>query len=783
MATSTTTTPPLFASQREIVKRELCDPDVLCALLRDSQSFAKDDLKRLGQYARGRRHGNEHEVVYHYGKDCEALKVGRLYAKDNQGLQSFPFDMRNPLLQKHYWDIDMENCHYWLLRQFCELSELKHDGIAQYCDNREASLRAVSSNRDVAKVAFLKVAYGGNIKLYNEHSSVDSLPPDGDVSLLRLIEKEIAVVIAVLKQNAPELYALAEKKTQKGKKGNTDFTLLAYALQTEECKCLLAMDEYLQSVGRSVDVLIHDGCMVRKLENETVFPTELLRGAEQHIVARTGYKMRLVNKPITHNFAPPATSAEVIDDEYAARKFVGLMGDLIAREDNDIYYFNEMTGLWSSNDNAYLCSVVKHKPNLIWKIPADDGKTKTLNYGGCKDKVNAMRSFIPTCVPDTQFLSRNADSSYGKLLFADGIYDFYTGAFTAGFDPRIVFNKRIDRKFPLRSSCSEALIKEVRDTLFVNAFNEEDGTAAGDYLRKALCMGLVGDYTRKKFYFGLGEANCGKGVMVCAFTNAFGDYIAEWNANELKYNAKNGQDEARKLAWVKNLQGTRLAFSNELRMDRTPIDGNLLKAVSSGGDQIKARANYENEQKFINRSTLFLLANDMLPITPKDSGIQTRCRFIRYKLRFVSDPAATDERKADPTIKTKFAREDWKDALFFVMVDTFAELSASEKERGGLLPDPACVIEETKEWVGDDGSGDFEDTIRLRYDITGLAEDSVPSKDIVEYIQKEKRMALSDNKIGRMLTKLIKAKNPELARDRNAAAGEVGKQRLGLRER
>jgi phosphohistidine phosphatase SixA len=128
-----------------------------------------------------------------------------------------------------------------------------------------------------------------------------------------------------------------------------------------------------------------------------------------------------------------------------------------------------------------------------------------------------------------------------------------------------------------------------------------------------------------------------------------------------------------------------------------------MKAASSGGDSHKVRNNYENEQKIINRATMFLLANDMLPITPSDSGVKTRCRFIRYKLRFVSNPTSPDERQADTSIKSKFAREEWKDALFFVMVDSFQEMNEEERKKGGQTEPPACVLEETAEWIGDDG--------------------------------------------------------------------------------
>ena len=84
------------------------DADVMDAILRSKDMFSKDDLARLSKYKKGRRQGNTVEVVYHYGKGCEEDQLGRLYAKGGEGLQAFPFDIRNPLLEKHWPQAEMK---------------------------------------------------------------------------------------------------------------------------------------------------------------------------------------------------------------------------------------------------------------------------------------------------------------------------------------------------------------------------------------------------------------------------------------------------------------------------------------------------------------------------------------------------------------------------------------------------------------------------------------------------------------------------------------------------
>jgi hypothetical protein len=286
-----------MSSDLHIVKTELYDADVMEALLLDS-GFSKKDRDRLSRYKQGRKHSNHHEVVYHYAKGCEENQLGRLYPHDNQGLQAFPFDMRNPLLEKYYWDVDMENCHYIILAKLADQMGLPNEAIYYYIRNREEALTTVSSTRRIAKTAFLKVAYGGLIKLYNEFYDDDGVA-EGDLTLIRRIEKEMKAIVDQIWSVNTAYHRLVKNKK------NPKFSLFALILQTEERKCLLAMDAYFKSQGRSVDILIHDGLEVRKLDGEACLHPELLQGAELAILNATGYSHRLCVKPFKHSFIMP----------------------------------------------------------------------------------------------------------------------------------------------------------------------------------------------------------------------------------------------------------------------------------------------------------------------------------------------------------------------------------------------------------------------------------------------------------------------------------------------
>ena len=732
-----------------IVKKEYYDPDVMDAILREVDNFSKQDLKRLKLYKKSRNHGNCVEVIYHYGKGCEKNKLGRLYVKNNIGLQSFPFDIRNPLLEKNYWDIDGENMHYVLMLKLGKDWGITVDNINYYCNNRDLCLEQLSSDRKTAKTAFLKVAYGGNIKLYNEFYNDDNLEPDGDITLLKKIEKETKNIMDMCYIKFSQYHDIVNKKN------NPKASLFALILQTEERKCILALDNYFKSVNRNVDIIIHDGLEVRKLQNETQFPINLLYDGEKSIFENTGYKIKLVCKPFVHNFKFNNQPNIVIDDIYAANKFIELMGKNIVRDKEDVYFFNENNGMWEKTDYSYRIWINKHKNNLIFY---DYSNNKNINYAGNEKNVQNMKKWLLPLLVDTEFITNNIDSSIGKLLFNDGYYDFVTDTFSKGFNPDIVFFKKINRNYPINRK--EDIINWVHDTLFVKPFYSNGSAEAGLYLKKTLCIGLFGDYYRKIFTMAIGNPNSGKGVIVNAFRLAFEGYIDEFDANNLLYNQFNTQDEAKKLAWLKDFIGVRLNFSNECKMNNKGLDGNLIKTLASGSDIMKIRSNFESQIKFTNRSIMVFFANDVPNITPNDEGVCDRVNVIGYTKKFVNNPLMPDEELADPSIKIKFSIDDYKNALLFIMSDTYKQLTENEKKIGGHIDKPECVIFNTKQWVKDEKTN-FIDHINEKFEITNNSNDKVPVCEIIDYLTNKCNINMSPTKIGIILNKLISLDNKD----------------------
>jgi hypothetical protein len=86
---------------------------------------------------------------------------------------------------------------------------------------------------------------------------------------------------------------------------------LSYVITTEEHNILMTMNNYFESQGRSVDVLIYDGCLVRRKSGEGVFDEKLLAACEEHIKSTTGYTIKLAIKPLTSSLVFEKEEAQV----------------------------------------------------------------------------------------------------------------------------------------------------------------------------------------------------------------------------------------------------------------------------------------------------------------------------------------------------------------------------------------------------------------------------------------------------------------------------------------
>jgi hypothetical protein len=225
-------------------KRERFDEDNLKPILSDTR-FNKKDRERLTNYNKHRLSGSILNVSYRFGKGCDENHLGRLFPDDGIGLQSYRFDIRAPLAKRYYWDIDMENAHYRIASKFCNKYKIQNTKINEYINNREYWLNKVSNSRKKSKTEFLKILYGGNVKLYNEsyEEAEGELTTEG-TNFLKEMETEIKALMDKVWTENSVYHKLKTGADNKPiiKKPHSKASLMSLIFQTEERKILMFLD-------------------------------------------------------------------------------------------------------------------------------------------------------------------------------------------------------------------------------------------------------------------------------------------------------------------------------------------------------------------------------------------------------------------------------------------------------------------------------------------------------------------------------------------------------------
>jgi hypothetical protein len=491
---------------------------------------------------------------------------------------------------------------------------------------------------------------------------------------------------------------------------------------------------------RTVGMLIHDGCRIEKKENEPHFPLQLLREGEKDILSQTGYNMRLAEKPIIHNFVIPTEPEIIINDKYAAEVFVKLMGNNIIRIGDNVFIYNDEVGMWKDGDISMRTAITKLNSSLIFKRMTPLGE-KIYDYSGNEKNVNAMRKWIPTLVEET--LPIDATKSKGCLLFKNGWFDMTDMTFYEGFETckNKFFTKRIKRDFNITRNYE--LEQNIKKVLFSNPYNNH---LVGEFYMNQIARAVAGSMDKVCVSI-VGKPDCGKGVMTQILCNVFDEYIGLFNMNVLKFNPRESSDEAKKLAWYADLVGCRIIIANEARIDGKHLDGNQIKTFSGGGDSIKLRRNFQDEFETVIISTMFLFCNDLPPISPCDKALKNRMRSIPHTKSFVQKPQSECdeyEMESDPDLKDKIKRDDWINALFWIIMEAY----------GSSMQPPKEIIDENDElFVVEDIK--IKNLLEEKYEFVSTTDDKafVPARDLINYLT-ERGIRMSDTKIGRELKSL-----------------------------
>ena len=341
----------------DIVKIEFFNANAMQMLLRHN-GLDFQTKQQLQKYFKRRENGNRVTTLYNFCKDYASKSIGRLYVAHGLGLVGFSREVRNALADGLYWDIDMVNCHAVILNQLCKKHGWNCEGLTHYVDNRDEVITDVMNHYGCsykdAKNLMIRLMFLGHPEAWVGDSVCESFTHH--LPYIEGLKEELNHIASNVWSSYPNVSSVVARKKKKTQQAKIA-SCLSLVLQSEEHQILMAIDNSMTKQGRSMDTFIFDGGLVRRSKDETELPETILRQCEEDVKQNTNYDIRLVVKELKTTFQKDdnddglVPSNIIVDDLYAAKEFVKMMGERMVYTDDDLYVFDETTGLWNNKNH------------------------------------------------------------------------------------------------------------------------------------------------------------------------------------------------------------------------------------------------------------------------------------------------------------------------------------------------------------------------------------------------------------------------------------------------
>ncbi len=670
--------------------------------LMNAKEFDNNTRNQLQNYYKLKSNDGYFPVTYSYSKNLG--NKGRLYADGSLSLQNFKKNIRCTLAKDYYFDIDMCNAHPVLLSQYCAKNGIACSKIKTYVAKRDKILGMIQYRHNIsykeAKKLILRLCYGG---AYVIDINGNEVIPTNKIQFLNEFQQELKIIMVNVCRLEKEIY----EDVCKNNKSNKNASVMSILAQTLEHECLMSMYNFFEIKKENVGVLCFDGLMVEKsdtLTENTI--SDILVSCEKYVFSKTGYNITLDVKPldVELGFDLPKLYMLVESDGECRDQLLVIEGkNKFVYCEDVLYIYDERFGLFSSNIHTLFYYLEKNKDFLQTQGGLSYGTSSRLQ----RDVVQAVKN---ACVDNT-WLERTANSSLGKLLFQDGIYDIQKGVFTKGFDPNIVFHCNINRPFPVRN---EEYVKYAKSLSFDSLFEKDNAIQMQVFLARA----LAGDHM-KKFFFCPGESNSGKSSFTKMLNIAFESYVGSFNVSRMAHTKYDNNDEGAQNRWSYLLRWSRILCSNEANMKK-PLDSKMIKE-HSGGDKLTGRFHHGDETEYTPHYTIFCMLNDIPKIDPLDDATLKRLTYIKFPNVFGSA-----ERPSIDNFDSIIRSEKFMSGFVHAVLEGY------QIYLRGDMPKLSESVKE--EWTENVKQTDLlKDTLLDNYKITSLKTDFVTVADLKQF--------------------------------------------------
>lgn len=435
------------------------------------------------------------------------------------------------------------------------------------------------------------------------------------------------------------------------------------------------------------------------------------------------------------------------------------------------YIYNDLSGVLKSvdgrifycADHIWLSEMTKINDSLLYVIQNSniymeksrtatngEGKPYVQNISKAKNVLETLLLQVKAENNDPRLYEKFHSTTKGKLCFNDGVLDFKTKTFTQWQNipaetifPTVKINRNYGDYFasPTRNVINE-IVKKILEPLYGNKLK-----TALHFLSRA----LAGHHEDKRWATYLGNRNCGKGVEYDLMAAAFESYVATFELGNIMYCNKSAGlenvDCSKKLYWLLDLEFVRLAVSQEVPESKSgmKVNSKQLKKMTGGGDTIVARRNYDRQDTHFKIDATFYAKGNYTLLCDSSDCDETRVEFesvnqfcsqdeYEHKKQEYDEQEMQRFRIADATIKDKCLTEEWKNAIVYLIMESYQEISVP-------------VIRE----IMDDDNNDMIPMLKKKYTFTNLQTDFILVADVnatmIDYDKKKLAVELQSRNI------------------------------------
>ena len=611
-------------------------------------------------------------------------KIGRTYVKGSISLSPMRRTCRCSISEE-YVDIDAVNCHPVIFNQIAKENK-EHDFkyLNHYVINRDDCLEDIKTaydvDRDTAKNLIIRLCYGGEFTSWCQDNDIQ---PEGEIDWINGLVKELDIIASIVIDLNPHIMVLCKDKRNPKSSALAKFAQdIERKLLEHMFKCLVDMKIIKKVNGYYGCVLCFDGIMVEKANIKMEIP-ELLNQLKAYILKNTFLTLDFTQKDmddgydLTGYMPNPEEIVGVKNDDEAAIKVVQLSEGSLVYCNDILYSYNESNGKWRNDKEGYMDYLRKHQDKLHIIETDSNGRESlsSVSYGTSSAHMKRACPIIKRIVNDEDWSKRTQHSSIGYLLFDEGILDIKNNVLLP-FNKNIVFFHSCGFKY--NTPYTQEHMNTLNDAHFVNPHIDPN---FGIYYKNALARASYGHATDcKTFNILYGLPNSGKGCITTALRKSLGGNVAEINGENLC--TSQNDDSERRNGFLVETRYARFIISNELSTAK-PLDCQIMKKISGGGDEMTGRGLYQSATSFIPHGTIFMMMNHVPTFNNFDEATKSRARMVRYDYSFVKNPTLPHEKEA-VDIKKLYQQDCYKRAFLELIISSY---TPEEMEL------PQCVTE------------------------------------------------------------------------------------------